>query len=195
MTRIVAGLARGRTLRVPAKGTRPTSDRVRESCFSTLDSRFLAQGLAWADVRVLDLFAGSGALGLEAVSRGARSAVLVERSRDAARILRGNIETVGLPGCLVVERDAMRLAAPGVDAAQLLPADLVFADPPYDLAAADLRAMLSSLAANGWIASGATVVAERATRDDDEPLPGGWQDGARRVFGDTALWYGRVSEG
>src|SRR5438067_2074266 len=93
MTRIVAGIAGGRRLRVPPAGTRPTSDRVREALFNMLAARMDFDG-----VRVLDLYAGSGALGLEALSRGASHALLVESDRKAAAVVRGNIADLGLPG-------------------------------------------------------------------------------------------------
>ena len=110
MTRIIAGSAGGRRLAVPPAGTRPTSDRVREALFSALDSEWRTRGIGWPEVRVLDLYAGSGALGLEALSRGASQAVLVERSRAAAGILRTNVATVDLPGAVVLARDVAQLA-------------------------------------------------------------------------------------
>ena len=109
MTRIIAGSAGGRRLQVPPKGTRPTSDRVRESCFSSLASALLAEGRSWSELSVLDLYAGSGALGLEALSRGAPFVTLVENSREAVRILRVNVTSVGLAGARVLAGDASRL--------------------------------------------------------------------------------------
>ena len=191
MTRIIAGVARGRRLSVPSSGTRPTSDRVRESLFSALDSALLADGAGWAQVDVLDLFAGTGALGLEALSRGARSAVLVERSRPAGRVLAANVDVVACPGAQVVLRDARQLAA--VPAST--PATLVLVDPPYDWASAAIRGLLEELRAAGWIADGAVVVVERAAKDAESPLPVGWEEDRRRTYGDTALWYGRVAPG
>lgn len=192
MTRIIAGAARGRRLAVPPSGTRPTSDRVREALFSAIDSHWAAAGIGWAQVDVLDLFAGTGALGLEALSRGACRAVLVERSRSAARILAANAATVGCPGAEVVVRDAMSLATSPAEGA---PAALVLVDPPYDVAAAGLRSMLSGLAGAGWIAEDALVVVERPSRDGESPLPDTWIEDRRRAYGDTALWYGRVDSG
>ena len=98
MTRIIGGRARGRRLTVPARGTRPTSDRVRESLFSSVDADLRSDGTDWGQVVVLDLYAGTGALGLEALSRGASAAHLVESDRVAARSLRENCLAVGLPG-------------------------------------------------------------------------------------------------
>ncbi len=187
MTRIIAGQARGRRLAVPPAGTRPTSDRVRESLFSTLDSMLRADGLAWADVVVLDLYAGSGALGLEAASRGAQHVVLVERSRAAARVASANAETVGCPGVTVLVRDVARLADSPAPAA----ATLVLADPPYVLPSGALASAFRLLHRAGWVADDAVVVAERPARDDSEPFPDDWPVTAQRPYGDTVLWYGR----
>jgi 16S rRNA (guanine966-N2)-methyltransferase len=187
MTRIIAGAARGRRLAVPDAGTRPTSDRVRESLFSALDSQWRADGVTWADVRVLDLYAGSGALGLEALSRGAHSAVLVEKSRAAARVLAANVDTVGCPGAEVMVRDVASLAGLPAPAA----ATLVLADPPYAVPAGSVRDLLVRLADCGWIHPDAVVVVERPARDHDCPLPPTWPEPRRRPYGDTVLWYGR----
>lgn len=188
MTRIIAGSAGGRRIAVPPAGTRPTSDRVREALFSALDSEWRARGIGWTDVSVLDLYAGSGALGLEALSRGASQAVLVERSRAAASILRANVAAVDLPGAVVLTRDVGQLPAtppPGE------PATLVLADPPYDVAAGDIARILATLLESGWIAADAVVVVERPARDAGSPLPDSWIEDRRRAYGDTVLWYGR----
>lgn len=190
MTRIIAGRAGGRRLAVPASGTRPTSDRVREALFSTLDSDRASRGLAWSKARVLDLFAGSGALGLEALSRGAASVLLVEKSSSAARVLRANVAAVDLPGAEVLVRDVRRLA---VTEATLPAATLVFADPPYEWSAEELAELLESAHRHGWIADDADVVVERSGRDEVGPIPSAWDTVRRRDYGDTALWYGRVT--
>lgn len=189
MTRIIAGRARGRRLDVPARGTRPTSDRVRESLFSSLDAELLGGSETWSTTTVLDLFAGSGALGLEALSRGARSAVLVESDRGAARVLRENCAVVGLPGADVLARRVESLASgtPVSDAASL-----VLVDPPYDRPAGEIARVLGDLLASGWIGHGARVVVERPTRDEASPLPVGWTMDRQRRFGDSCLWYGRA---
>lgn len=122
--RIVAGAARGRRLAVPAAGTRPTSDRVRESVFAALESAYGSL----AGLRVLDLYAGSGAFGLEALSRGAAALTLIERDRRAAAVLRRNVEAVGLPGAAVIVRDVTAV----LRTRPAQPYDLVLADPPYD---------------------------------------------------------------
>lgn len=187
MTRIVAGSARGRRLRVPTAGTRPTPDRVREALFSSLDSSFRGRGIAWADVVALDLFAGSGALGLEAASRGAGRVTLVERARPTLRTLAANVDVVGCANVSVVARDVRRLALETCSA----PATLVFADPPYEWPARDLASVLTDLVTHSWIAADATIVVERPESDPCSPLPSGWSAAARRTYGTIAIWYGR----
>lgn len=188
MTRIIAGTARGRRLEVPPAGTRPTADRVREAVFSAVDSVLRADGRRWSSLRVLDLFAGSGALGLEAVSRGAATATLVDSSRKAAGPLRRNVVEVGADVTTVIVRDVRSL---GRNAEQ--PFDLCFADPPYDWTSAALSRTLADLAASGWIADGALCVVERAERDTDPPFPAHWTTERRRTYGDTAIWYGHAT--
>jgi 16S rRNA (guanine966-N2)-methyltransferase len=188
MTRIISGAARGRRLAVPQAGTRPTSDRVREALFSSLASELTGSGEGWQGLRVLDLFAGTGALGLEALSRGAAEALLVESSRAAARVLEANATAVGCPGATVVVRDARQIAdgaPPGG------PVGLCFADPPYDWSAAAVEALLARLADAGWLVEGARVIVERPARDQVSPLPAHWTDARQRHYGDTMLWYGR----
>lgn len=188
MTRIVAGLAGGRRLAVPTSGTRPTSDRVREALFSVLDSTWRDLDIEWSEVTVLDLYAGSGALGLEALSRGARDVVLVERARAAARTLAANVDAVGLPGAIVLTRDVDQLSGTAPPAGA---AGLVLADPPYDVPAARVAQQLADLAETGWISAHAVLVVERPSRDQQSPLPPTWTLNRRRAYGDTALWYGR----
>ena len=187
MTRIIAGSARGRRLAVPPAGTRPTSDRVREAVFSSIESDLLARGVGWSQVVVLDLFAGTGAFGLEALSRGASGAAMVEKSRSAARVLEANLAAVGCPGGNVLVRDARQLAS----APPMVEASLCFADPPYEWSARDLKDVLTLFAETGWIRSGALVIAERPGKDAESPLPDAAIDVRRRPYGDTALWYGR----
>ena len=189
MTRIISGAARGRTLKVPAKGTRPTSDRVRESLFSALQSRLLADGLDWDDVCVRDLYAGSGALGLEALSRGAREVWLVESNRAAAAVIASNISTLGIEGAQLLCSDATMVARSRP--ASATPAHLVLADPPYEVAAAVMRTMVRDLVAAGWLDADAHVVIERPASDQESPFPDGWETQSRRM-GDTVLWYGQA---
>lgn len=187
MTRIVAGTAGGRTLRVPPRGTRPTSERVREALFSHLDHAGVLDGAA-----VLDLYAGSGALGLEAVSRGARHAVLVESAREAARACRDNAAALGLADrvrVLPVRVEVALARLAGEDGPG--PFRLVLLDPPYDVAEPALAAVLAGLVPP-LVAPGAVVVVERARRSPEPAWPEGLAAGASRAYGDTALWFATV---
>jgi 16S rRNA (guanine966-N2)-methyltransferase len=183
MTRIIAGVAGGRTVRTPSgSGTRPTSDRVREAVFSALDARDAVHGS-----RVLDLYAGSGALGLEAASRGAASVVLVESDRRAADVIAGNARDLGLPAVRVVRTTVAAHLAP--EPAPELAADLVFVDPPYDLDEPALRLVLDRLAA-GWLAPGGLLVVERSTRSPEPAWPDGIQRaGKPKKYGETTVHY------
>jgi 16S rRNA (guanine966-N2)-methyltransferase len=174
--RIVAGAAKGRRLQAP-KGddVRPTADRVKEALFSSLQPML-------PGARVLDLYAGAGGLGLEALSRGAASVTFVERAHAALTALRRNVETVGLPGATVVADDAARALRGEVPGG---PFDLVLADPPYRLPKAQLAGLLADLV--GHLAPGALVVVERAARDGAPPWPPELISGDPRRYGDTAL--------
>ena len=141
MTRIVAGVAGGRRLAVPAQGARPTTDRVREALFNVLASRIDLDG-----AQVLDLYAGSGALGLEALSRGAASVVLVDDDRRTAGVIARNIATVGLPGASV--RRAR--VAEFLNSDPVAPVDLILADPPYGMPTPEVNAVLTALESRGW---------------------------------------------
>jgi 16S rRNA (guanine966-N2)-methyltransferase len=181
MTRIIAGAAGGRRIAVPPKGTRPTSDRVREALFSALSADPGLDGAA-----VLDLCAGSGALGLEALSRGAAHALFVESDRRAAGVLRRNVDALGVPGAVVrVAPAAAVLAAPAGRAY-----DVVLVDPPYDVPAAEVAGWLSSAEAHGWLAEDATVVVERAGRDGPFPWPAPLRPVRERRYGETSLHVG-----
>ncbi len=181
MTRIIAGVARGRRIAVPSGAARPTTDRVREAMFASLDHTLGG----FAGTRVLDLFAGSGALGIEAASRGASSVVLVERDRAAAAVARANAATVGVPGVQVVARAvAAFLAGPAH------PFDLVLADPPYAMTATDVEALLGQLT-EGWLAPGASLMIERATRGGEFVWPSGLVALRQSTYGSTCLWYGQ----
>jgi 16S rRNA (guanine966-N2)-methyltransferase len=182
MTRIVAGAARGRRLSVPQHGTRPTSDRAREALFSSLESVLGA----FAGVRVLDLYAGTGAVGLEAASRGAAEVTLVESDRSVARVLHANVAAVGLPAVTVHVADVRAFVAAPADADAF---DVVFLDPPYATDAEDLRAVLGSLADNGWLAQEATVVVERSSRGSEFDWPQGFEPQRSRRYGEAMLWY------
>jgi 16S rRNA (guanine966-N2)-methyltransferase len=187
VTRVIAGSARGRRLQVPSgEGTRPTSDRAREALFSTLESLVGA----WAGRRVLDLYAGSGAVGLEAISRGAAHALLVEADARAVRTVAANVATVGLPGAEVRHGRVERMAAAGVPPPAY---DVVFADPPYDLPDDDLRAVLVDLRAA--LVAGAVVAVERSTRGGPWTWPAGFEPVRSRRYGEATLWYGRATSG
>jgi 16S rRNA (guanine966-N2)-methyltransferase len=181
--RIVGGAAKGRRLTAPARGTRPTSDRAREALFNSLAASLRLDG-----ARMLDLFAGTGAVGLEALSRGASEAVFVESKRAALDVLRRNITTVDLPGARIIARPVSTYLA---DAPQQ-PFDLVFADPPYDLDDMKVIGMLAQLSAPGWLAPDAFVVVERSARGGAPAWAGDSITSVReRRYGDSVLWYGR----
>lgn len=178
MTRIIGGVAGGRRIAVPPRGARPTTDRVRESLFNILTARHDLTGLA-----VLDLYAGSGALGLEALSRGAASALFVESDPRNASVIARNIETLGLAGATVRRGAVASVVAAGTASA----ADLVLADPPYDLDAAEVEAVLAALTAHGWVRQGTIAVVERAAGGAPLTWPHGWSVWPQRVYGDTRL--------
>jgi 16S rRNA (guanine966-N2)-methyltransferase len=182
VTRIVAGQAGGRRLAVPPQGTRPTSDRAREGLFNTLSVE-----LELAGARVLDLFAGSGAVGLEALSRGAAEAVLVESDRRACAVIQANVATIGLTGATVRQASVASYLATGADG----PFDLVFADPPYALAADQVAELLTELASDRWLRPAALVVVERAARDPEPAWPATIAALKHRRYGEGCLWYGR----
>ncbi|GAA2268292.1 MULTISPECIES: 16S rRNA (guanine(966)-N(2))-methyltransferase RsmD [Kitasatospora] len=189
MTRVIAGVAGGRRLAVPpGRNTRPTSDKAREAMFSTLESlRGTIHG-----ARMLDLFGGSGAVGLEALSRGAEHTLLVESDASAARTIRANIRTVALPGAeLRADRAERVLAGP----APAAPYDLVFLDPPYAVTDDEVREMLITLLVGGWIADGAIVTVERSTRGGEFGWPEGFEVLRSRRYGEGTLWYGRAAAG
>lgn len=160
--------------------------------FSSLTSQLIEDDRVWDEVSVLDLYAGSGALGLEAASRGAREVTLVERSRAAASVIRRNIHACGLPQARVVIGAAADIASRRNQGSHY---DLCLADPPYEHPADGPREVLAQLAAHDWLAVGCIVVIERPTSDPESPLPADWTVLARRTYGDTSLWYGRVDAG
>jgi 16S rRNA (guanine966-N2)-methyltransferase len=186
VARVIAGEAGGRRLAVPGgRDTRPTSDRAREGLFATIAS--MRGSLAGA--RVLDLYAGSGAVGLEALSRGAEHVLLVEHGSRATRVIRDNIEAIGLPGAVLAVGRVERVLARGPDGDRY---DVVFADPPYALADAEVTRMLTALAEQGWLAPGALVIVERATRSGPPNWPDGFVSARSRRYGEATFWYGLV---
>lgn len=181
MTRIVSGRWGGRRLAVPRSGVRPTSDRVREAVFNWLDHR-----VDWVDARILDIYAGSGALGLEALSRGAGQLVVVERDRGALGAIRRNVSGLGAEADVDIRAGAARSVA-GRDPTTC---DVVFADPPYDVAATELGDVLGLFGTNGWFAPEAVLIVETAARTA-APWPDQVHALERREYGDSAVWYGR----
>ncbi|WP_300610447.1 16S rRNA (guanine(966)-N(2))-methyltransferase RsmD [Trebonia sp.] len=193
MTRVIAGAAGGRRLAVlHGTVTRPTSDRAREGLFASV----LSEIGSLDGKRVLDLYAGSGAVGLEALSRGARHVLLVESDARAAAVIKANIAAVGIAGAAVVtDRVERLLSRPQADR-QGAPFgyDLAFADPPYAVSAAAVTRVLTLLA-TGWLTAGALVVVERATRSGPLDWPPGYLPGKSRRYGEATFWYGRHGSG
>jgi 16S rRNA (guanine966-N2)-methyltransferase len=181
--RVVGGTFRGRALQSPKAGTdaiRPTTDRTRESLFN-----ILAHG--WSGLldgaRILDLFAGTGAVGIEALSRGASMALFIEESVQGRGLIRANIEALGLQGrTKLFRRDATRLGSAGT----MQPFDVVFADPPYGKGLGE-RALVSA-AAGGWLKPGALAIVEEAASSSFE-TPHGFALADRRDFGDTRMYF------
>jgi len=164
-------------------GTRPTSDRVREALFSRLEHLDVLQGC-----HVLDLYAGSGALGLEAASRGATSVLLVESGRSAAAVARRNVAELGLPG-VTVRADTVERALLGGPPPGSSPCDLVLADPPYDVTDDALADVLRLLVAHDWLGPDALVVVERSARSPEPRWPAGLQGAGERRYGETRMWF------
>jgi 16S rRNA (guanine966-N2)-methyltransferase len=202
VTRIIGGAAGSLTLAVPRSGTRPTSDRVREAIFSALDARGGLDGL-----RVLDLYAGSGALGLEALSRGAAEVTLVERNAAAARVARQNAAAVTKAVSKEVQRSARPGHAPDAPTRPLVDVDVhsveaylrgamvvqgagfdvVFLDPPYESGEAELADALAAL--TPLLDPDAVVLVERSSRSPEPSWPSGLTLDRSRAYGETVLWW------
>jgi len=181
--RVISGTAGGLRLSAPRlAAARPTTDRVKESVFGAL-------GDTPTEAVVLDLYAGSGALGIEALSRGADRAVFVERSRRAVPVIHHNLRTTRLEACARVQQSSVHafLGRPAREA----PFDLVFVDPPYDAPTAEVEQVLASLAAPGWLVPGATVVVERSKTSPPPALPAAWTVRFERAYGDTLVLAAR----
>jgi 16S rRNA (guanine966-N2)-methyltransferase len=191
MTRVIAGQAGGRRLAVPpGTTTRPTSDRAREGLFASL----LSELGTFDGVRVLDLYAGSGAIGLEALSRGAGRVLLVESDARAAAVIKANVKALGLAGATVAVDRVERLLARPPAGHQVQDQDqdrfdLVIADPPYALAD-DAVTRVLTLLQGSWLADGALVVIERATRSGPVDWTPGFLPGKSRRYGEATFWYG-----
>jgi 16S rRNA (guanine966-N2)-methyltransferase len=180
--RIIAGEAGGRRLAVPpGEAVRPTSDRVKESVFSALGPGRLV------GARVLDLYAGSGALGLEALSRGASEALLVDRDPAAVRAIRANVETLGFDDRAVVRQSPVAAFLGGPSPGG--PFDLALLDPPYDTPGAEIEEVLRRLIDGKWLTTGATVVVERAADSSPQSWPAGWGSTWERCYGDTLVLF------
>ncbi|GAA3055791.1 MULTISPECIES: 16S rRNA (guanine(966)-N(2))-methyltransferase RsmD [Actinomycetes] len=179
MARIIAGTHKGRRLAaVPGEGTRPTSDRVKESLFSRLEGYD-----AIGDAVVVDLFAGSGALGLEALSRGARRAELVDRAEPALRTLRRNAALFDAGAVTVQKSEALR----HLRRREGEPIELLFLDPPYAFTEQQLAEVLA--AAVPQLHPAATVVVERESRSPEPQWPAGLERFQDRAYGTTRLWF------
>lgn len=187
MTRIVAGRFGGRRIAAPpGAGTRPTSDRVREALFSAVQASVDLVG-----ARVADLYAGSGAIGLEALSRGAGHVLLVESDPRAARVIRENIAALrAAPGARLITGKVAGVLAAGPEGD---PYDVVFADPPYVVPDSEITAMLAALVDSGWLVPDALVVVERSSRTGPLTWVQGITGERSRRYGETTLWYGRRS--
>lgn len=186
MTRIISGAAGGRRIQAPrGSATRPTSDRVREALFSAVESWCgTLQGL-----RFLDLYAGSGAIGLEAWSRGAGVVTLVESDRRTAALIRENARRLGFAKADVRTANVATLLQQDPAA----PYDVVFTDPPYPHPARDVDRDLAGLVAHGWLVPDALVVVERSVRGDGPTWPAGLEPIRSRRYGETVLWYGHAA--
>ncbi|WRS29488.1 16S rRNA (guanine(966)-N(2))-methyltransferase RsmD [Actinomycetaceae bacterium MB13-C1-2] len=180
MTRVIAGTAKGQRLVVPDMGTRPTSDRIRESIFARLDS-----WNAVANAETLDLFAGSGALAIESLSRGASRATLVDSSAKAIKSVNQNLASTGLSGRASVTRQrALAFLQRGADGTLY---ELIFVDPPYAMSETELSAHLELL--SQMVTNDATIVIERAARSPEPVIPTEWEMLSSRKWGDTAAWF------
>lgn len=185
MSRIVAGSVGGAPLRVPSSGTRPTSERVREALFSKLETYQALQG-----GRVVDLCAGSGALGLEAASRGASEVALVDYARGAIKACQDNVRRLGLRGVRVVMAKAQAYTAGPAGS----PVDLVFFDPPYDMSEASVSEVLTPLvrSQDPWLQPHSVVVVERSTRSPEPTWPAGMHSFTDKKYGETRLWFAEL---
>lgn len=190
MTRIIAGTAGSLRLEVPKAGTRPTSDRVREAMFSALESWNLTTG-----TRVLDLYAGSGALGLEAASRGAHVVVLVEKHPQAAQVATRNTRIVerafhpAVSPRISVVRSSVQHYLENADAGARF--DVIALDPPYELGEAELADNLA--AAAPLLADGGVLMVERSSRSPEPTWPTGLERFREKRYGETALWWAEAA--
>lgn len=182
--RIIAGRFKGAALATPkGQGTRPTSDRLRETIFNILAHGLGDAGDCVEGARVIDLFAGTGALGIEALSRGARSCLFVEEAVEPRGVIRRNVETLGLTGATkIFRRDATRLGEAGT----IEPFTLLFADPPYNKGFGEKA--LAAAIAGGWLKPGAICVLEEDAKAGID-IPAGFTELDRRTVGDSQILF------
>lgn len=185
MTRIIAGTHKGREIKVPKSVTRPTSNKVREAIYSTVNHALA--GLS--DLRVLDLYAGSGAYAIEAISRGAHEAVAIEKDARAAEVIKANAQTLKIDNLRTVTMDVVTALAGEPKFGKF---DLVFIDPPYAVSDQLISDLLERLT-RGWLADGALVVVERA-KDSNFAAPDKLTQFSKKVYGDTSVWYGQYEQ-
>jgi 16S rRNA (guanine966-N2)-methyltransferase len=186
VTRIIGGFVGGRRIQTPrGVSTRPTSDRVREALFSTIE--------AWCGslhgLRFLDLYAGSGAVGLEAWSRGAGVVTLVEQDRRTAHLISGNAKILGFGKADVVAGSV----SGALQRAPVAPYDVAFLDPPYPVEDEAVASALHALAEHDWLVPGALVVVERSSRSPEPAWPAGFTGVRHKRYGETTLWYGHAA--
>jgi 16S rRNA (guanine966-N2)-methyltransferase len=186
VTRIIGGSAGGRRIQTPRGiSTRPTSDRVREALFSTIE--------AWCGslhgLRFLDLYAGSGAVGLEAWSRGAGVVTLVEHDRRTANLIAGNARALGFGKADVVAGSVFG----ALQRQPAAPYDVAFLDPPYPVDDDAVAATLRGLVDHDWLVPGALVVVERSSRSPEPAWPSGFTGVRHKRYGETVLWYGHAA--
>ena len=185
MIRIIGGTARGRRLKTPpGESTRPTSDRVREALFSSLESELGSL----TGLRFLDLYAGSGAIGLEAMSRGAGVVTSVESNRRTARLVQDNADTLGFRKVEVLVQPVRRALQHHPRA----PYDVVYVDPPYPVDNDEVERAVALLVANDWLAVGSVLVVERSARSVEPTWPAGLVRQREKAYGETVLWYVRA---
>ncbi len=188
--RIIAGTARGRNLLTPANITRPTSDRAREGIFSSLTSELGT----WDGVAFLDLFAGTGAVGLEALSRGAEVVESVEKDPQALQVCRDNFEIVSRG---LVELGKFRAHGGAVNtfirSASGNPFNVIFLDPPYEFTNEDIENILTALATSSLLAPAAIVVVERPSRNSPFAWPAGFTASKERKYGEALVYFASVS--
>lgn len=183
MTRIIGGNFRGRSIKVPVAETRPTSSRVREAIFSSVEHA--VSGLN--DLRVLDLFSGSGAFGIEAISRGAVEAILIEKDLRAADTLHSNVDNFGIKNARVVIADAFTEVLQKSGRGSF---DVVFIDPPYSTEDEAVNSLIANLAKNEWLNEYALIVVERGLKSR-VLWPEFVEELRKKVYGDTSIWYGQ----